>query len=111
MTEPSAALNPFVGDAIEEDRSLASRVKGFNEVVPYSGETFRVKDTIKSIPTDRIKSLAKVELEDRGGSRAFVTGLDDVRSINEVFRNGAPRDEPGLIGVDEFGDEGPQTQG
>ena len=34
-----------------------------------------------------------------------MTRLDDVCGINEIFSDGAPRDEPSLVGVDQLGNE------
>jgi hypothetical protein len=98
-------LNPSPGDAIKEDRSLASLVDQINPRTPKIWEAFGTHNAIESIPANGVKSFAKVQFKDRNRCSAPVASLDNVSSINKVFGNGSARDEASLIGVNKVGDE------
>jgi hypothetical protein len=68
-------------------------------------ETFGGKNTIQSIPDDRVKSLAEVKVKNRCRCGPTVASLNNISSVNKVLRNSVPRDEVGLVRVDKEGDE------
>jgi hypothetical protein len=94
-------LDPPARDAIQKDISLARLVDKLDPLPPKEGKTFRSKDTIESIPADRVKGFAEVELKNSSWGGPLVAGLDDVGHINEVFGDGAARDKPGLVRMDK----------
>jgi hypothetical protein len=75
------------------------------------GETLGKQDPVEGFPTDGIEGLPKIQIENCGGDQPLVARLDNVRSIDKVFGDGVPRDEPSLIGVNKKGEEGTEPKG
>jgi hypothetical protein len=76
---------------------------------PKIGKALCPHDPVESILVDVVKDFAEVKFKDSGRHNALVTCLKDVSGIDEVLRNRPPRDEPGLIWMDEIGDEVPEA--
>jgi hypothetical protein len=111
LPKAATALDPSTRDAIKENRSLARVVEQPNPGAPEFWEAFGPHNAVESVPTDGVKGLAEVKLENSRGGGAFMASLDNVSSIDKVFRNGAPRDEASLVWVDKIGDEPFKAQG
>jgi hypothetical protein len=62
ITLPKAApaLDPTPQNTVKKHRSLTSGVKHLDPLAPELGEALGQEDSVKSIPTDRIKGLAEV---------------------------------------------------
>ena len=100
MAETSTTLDPAARLAIEED----SRVAGGGEVTypvpPGGGEAFGLKNLIQGQPAYGVKRLPEIKLEDNSRSLPFVTGLDNVRRIDEILRDAAALYKTRLVIVD-----------
>jgi hypothetical protein len=111
LPQSSAALNPVPRNAVEQHRSLTSAVNHFDPITPERGETFSFKNPAKSIPTDGVKGLTEIQLEYSLGGIAPVASLDNISGVNKVFSNGAARDKPSLVRVNQVRNMGPEAKG
>ena len=68
LTEATTALDPMARLTIQEDRSLRGSVNSRDAVPPFFGKAFGKKDTVESIPADRVKSFAKASLKTIDGA-------------------------------------------
>jgi hypothetical protein len=90
---------------------LASVIEQGDPSTLEVGEAFGSQDAIESIPTNRVESLPKIELENSSRGRPFVTRLNNVSSIHKVFSDRTARDEASLIRMDQERNEPPEPQG
>jgi hypothetical protein len=111
LPQSSAALNSVPRNAVEKHCSLASEVNHFNPITRERGETFGFKNLVKSIPIDGVEGLAEIHLEHSREGIAPVASLDDVSNLDKIFSNGATRDEPSLVGVNQVRNEVPKAKG
>ena len=65
--------------------------------MPKQGKTFRLEHLVESEPTDGLEGLAKVKLGDDCRRLPLMASLNDVGSVDKVFRDASPFDEPGLV--------------
>ena len=86
MTQPMFALQPRTRLPVQEDRRLASRGKILDPESPKLRKTFGSKDGVQGLPTDCVKNLAEIELEDDSGYFAFMASLYGIGSVDEVLR-------------------------
>jgi hypothetical protein len=79
--------------------------------VPQVREPLGQKNAIKCFSADGIKSFPNVKPKDRGGSRAVVASLNNLNGVDKVFGDGAARNKPSLVGVDERSNKAVEAHG
>lgn len=50
-------------------------------------------------PANRIKGFLKIKIDNQSGGFSFGTAMEDIRSIEEIFRDVATIKEPFLVSV------------
>ena len=102
LAKPLATLNPSSRDIIEKHRRLTRGVDEADPGAPEVREAFGLQDPVKSVPTDGVKRFSEVQFEDRCRSRALMASLNNVSSVDEIFGNGAARNKPRLVRMNEI---------
>jgi hypothetical protein len=90
---------------------MASLVKHINPRAPKIRKAFSPHNAVQGLPANGVEGLAEVKFKDSGRSGAPMASLNNISSIDEVFRNGAPRDETSLVRVNQVWDKLPEAQG
>jgi hypothetical protein len=111
LPQTATALDPFPGYSVEENSGLTCLVEHFDPGPPELREPFSKEDAIQGIPTDGVKSFPEIKFKNGCGGGSFVAALNNVSGIDEVFRNGAPRNKTSLVGVDKVRDKVAEPQG
>jgi hypothetical protein len=86
LAKTPTTLNPPARDAIKKNSSLAGVIEHFNPSSLEIREALSKKDPVEGLPTYGVKSFSKVKFENSGRGRAPVAGLDNVCSVNKIFR-------------------------
>jgi hypothetical protein len=79
------ALYPISRASVDEDSGVRGAEKVPHPAKPHIRETSSLKDQHQTVPTDRLKSLCKIKLEDNSRVLAMVTVLNQLSGINKIL--------------------------
>ena len=85
-------------DTIKKDSGQGGSKKGGYPICPSVRKTFFPKKVEEVVPTDRVKSLCDVELEEERGGVREVNSSDQIPDVKEVIMD-APCLHEGTLGL------------
>lgn len=104
LSQSASAGDPWARTFVDHHRPLGRGEEVRDPSDPCVREAASIEDLQQAIPTDGVKRLGEVELDDEHGDLASMAALDELGGEDEIFGDRAAFEEASLVEVDEPGD-------
>jgi hypothetical protein len=93
--------NPVPRDPVEKDSRVPRLEDPLHPEAPAVVKTSGTKNCNEASPIYRVKGLSEIDFENNSGGLSGVANAEQIRGVNDVFRDTAARKEPSLIRIDK----------
>lgn len=99
LTQAVATKDPVPRNIIQENRGVTGRQNSANPTAPLRVKTPSREDGKEAGLVDGVERLPEIDFKHHSRSSPGVANAKKVSSVDNILRDAAAREEPGLIGV------------